>query len=186
VPGQLKIDEQALVEKVIAGDRLAFTRLVEPLVPRLLATAQRILGSQAEAEDAVQNALASAWIARSRLDPARPASPIFTTITLNKCRDRLRRRKAARFLVFGGNHNLELAWDDTPSAEDEVADRQALEQTYAGIQHLPTRLQEALVLVTIDGRSQSEAAELLGTTEKAIETRIYRARKTLREKLGFA
>ncbi len=185
VPGQLNIDEQQLVEKVIAGDRLAFTQLVKPLVPRLLATALRMLGSKTEAEDAVQNALASAWIARSRLDSARPALPILTTITLNKCRDRLRRRKAAGFLGYGVDHRADFAQNASPSPEIEAADRQTLQRTYTEIQKLPVRLQEALVLVTLDGRSQSEAAELLGVTEKAIETRIYRARKSLRKKLGF-
>ena len=53
------------------------------------------------------------------------------------------------------------------------------------IERLPVKLREALVLVTIDGRSQREAAELLGVTEKTIETRIYRARQRLREKLDF-
>ncbi|WP_442955459.1 RNA polymerase sigma factor [Parasphingorhabdus sp.] len=51
------------------------------------------------------------------------------------------------------------------------------------ISNLPARLREALVLLTFDGQSQAEAATILGTTEKAIETRIYRARNRLREKL---
>ena len=48
---------------------------------------------------------------------------------------------------------------------------------------MPIRLREALVLVSVEGRSQAEAAALLGTTEKAIETRIYRARNRLRERV---
>ncbi len=51
------------------------------------------------------------------------------------------------------------------------------------IERLPIRLSEALILVSIDGRSQAEAAELLGVSEKAIETRIYRARQKLRDRL---
>jgi RNA polymerase sigma-70 factor (ECF subfamily) len=74
---------------------------------------------------------------------------------------------------------------DQPDAETEIADRQALEEVSRAIEHLPIRLREALVLVTIDGRSQREAAELLGVTEKTIETRVYRARQRLREKLDF-
>ena len=74
---------------------------------------------------------------------------------------------------------------DAPDAESEIADRQALRQVSREIEHLPIRLREALVLVAIDGRSQREAAELLGVTEKTIETRVYRARQRLREKLDF-
>ena len=62
--GQPDSQEQALVAKVAAGDRRAFTELVEPLIPRLLATSLRMVGSHDEAEDVVQNALASAWFAR--------------------------------------------------------------------------------------------------------------------------
>ncbi|WP_034922515.1 RNA polymerase sigma factor [Erythrobacter sp. SD-21] len=175
--------ERELVARVVAGDRRAFTQLVEPLVPRLLATALRLLGTRDEAEDAVQNALASAWIARSRIDRSRSFLPLLTTITLNKCRDKLRRRKAADFLGFGRASMPELASDPAPSPETEAVDRQLLEQTRSEIRRLPLRLREALILVAIDGRSQSEAAELLGISAKAVEALVYRARKILREKL---
>lgn len=182
--GQPDSQEQALVAKVAAGDRRAFTQLVEPLIPRLLATSLRMLGAHDEAEDVVQNALASAWIARARLDPARPVLPFLTTITLNKCRDKLRRRKAAQFLGFGKASMPELASDPAPSPETETVDRQLLQKTHAEIQRLPLRLREALILVSIDGRSQSEAADILGISEKAVETLVYRARKLLKEKIS--
>jgi len=184
VQGQPDSQEQALVAKVAAGDRRAFTELVEPLIPRLLATSLRMLGAHDEAEDVVQNALASAWIARARLDPARPVLPFLTTITLNKCRDKLRRRKAAQFLGFGRASMPELASDPAPSPETETVDRQLLQKTHAEIQRLPLRLREALILVSIDGRSQSEAADILGISEKAVESLVYRARKVLKEKIS--
>lgn len=182
--GQPTSRERELVAKVVAGDRRAFTELVEPFIPRLLATSQRMLGVHDQAEDAVQNALASAWIVRARLDPARPVLPFLTTITLNKCRDKLRRRKAAQFLGFGNAAILDLASDTAPSPEIEAVDRQLLQRTHAEIQRLPLRHREALILVAIDGRSQSEAADLLGISEKAVEALVYRARKTLREKVS--
>lgn len=144
-----------------------------------------MLGSSEEAEDAVQTALASTWIARAKLDPAQPVAAYLTIITLNKCRDRLRRRKAARFLSLGVFDADLPVVADTPDAETETGDRQSLERVSREIERLPMKLREALVLVTIDGRSQREAAELLGVTEKTIETRIYRARQRLREKLDF-
>lgn len=171
--------------KVVAGDRRAFAQLVEPLIPKLMATAQRMLGSNDEAEDSVQNALASAWIARATFDPDRPALPFLTTIMLNKCRDRLRRKRAAWFLGFGYGSMPELVSDPAPSPETETVDRQLLDKTHAEIQKLPLRLREALILVAIEGRSQADAAELLGISEKALESLVYRARKTLRRKLAI-
>jgi RNA polymerase sigma-70 factor (ECF subfamily) len=186
VLGQPDSQEQALVAKVAAGDRRAFTELVEPLIPRLLATSLRMVGARDEAEDVVQNALASAWIARTRLDPARPLLPFLTTITLNKCRDKLRRRKAAQFLGFGKDSMPELASDPSPSPETETVDRQLLQKTHTEIQRLPVRLREALILVAFDGRSQSEVADIMGVSEKAVESLLYRARKALKEKVPRA
>lgn len=178
--------ESDLIDRVKSGERRAFDRLVEPHAPRLLALARRLLASTPEAEEAVQNALASVWINRRRLEAGRPVSGYLTTITLNKCRDRLRRRRAANFLGFGHGMEEAIAPDDAPDPESAAADREDLSRVRQAIERLPVRLREALVLVTIDGRSQREAADLLGVTEKTVETRIYRARNRLREKLGVS
>lgn len=177
--------ETDLVEKVRSGDKVAFGQLVEPHLPRLLGLARRMLGAGEEAEDALQNALASTWVARAKLDPAKPVAAYLTTVTLNKCRDRLRRRKVARFLGFGQVETDMQVAADQPDPETEIADRQALEQVSRAIDRLPIRLREALILVAIDGCSQREVAELLGVTEKTIETRVYRARQRLRERPDF-
>lgn len=177
--------DRKLVQKVISGDRAAFGRLARSEIGRLIKLAQRLLNSTSEAEDAVQDALASVWLARRRLDPARPIGPFLTTTTLNKCRDRLRRRKLTG---FWGQHTpldeLNLP-DNGPDPETSAIDRDALRSLQREIERLPVRLREALVLVVIDGRSHDEAAHLLGVSEKAVETRIYRARKRLREKPRF-
>ncbi|RKF22649.1 RNA polymerase sigma factor [Altericroceibacterium spongiae] len=179
-------NEADLIEQVKAGQRRAFDRLVEPHAPRLLALARRMLASTSEAEEAVQNALASVWINRRRLDSGRPVGGYLTTVILNKCRDRLRRRKAASFLGFGQGLEEAVAPDDAPDPENSALDRQELARVKLEIERLPVRLREALVLVAIDGRSQREAAELLGVSEKTVETRVYRARNRLREKLEFS
>jgi RNA polymerase sigma factor (sigma-70 family) len=52
------------------------------------------------------------------------------------------------------------------------------------INDLPQKLKEALILFSIEERSQKEVAELLETTPKTVELRVYRARTRLREALG--
>lgn len=177
--------ERELLNRARSGSKSAFGQLVEPHLPRLLSLARRMLGSADDAEDALQTALASVWLARARLDPEKPAAPWLTTVTLNKCRDRLRRRKAAQLIGLGNADITKSLSADAPGPDVEVADREMLAKTARAIEHLPVKLREALVLVTIDGRSQGEAAALLDVTEKTIETRIYRARKRLRERLDF-
>ncbi|RYD90174.1 MAG: RNA polymerase subunit sigma-24, partial [Sphingomonadales bacterium] len=48
---------------------------------------------------------------------------------------------------------------------------------------LPLALREPLILRTIEGLSQAETAEVLGISQKAVETRLYRARMKLQENL---
>jgi len=106
-----------------------------------------------------------------------------TTVVLNKCRDRLRKRKTARFFGLGAESETLAIVDDSPDPQEIAMQRQELRMLLEQIERLPIRLREALILVSIDGRSQAEAAELLGVSEKAIETRIYRARQKLRDRL---
>lgn len=178
--------EEALIRQTAKGSRTAFGALVQPHLSRLIVLATRMLSSSHQAEDALQDALASVWLARHRLRPDRPIGPFLTTVTLNKCRDRLRKRKAAQFFgLDDGQSTLELP-DSSPGPESAAASREELRRLQAEMEKLPIRLREALVLVAIDGRSQAEAASLLGVSEKAIETRVYRARKQLRERLGIS
>lgn len=177
--------ERDLIAKASEGSRAAFSQLVQPHLPRLMVLAQRMLGSSDEAEDALQNAVASAWMARSRLDPDKPIAAFLTTVTLNKCRDRLRRRKAARLFGLEWTDSVQSVAYSSPGPEAEAVDRDLMQRTVSAIDRLPVHLREVLVLVTVDGRSQADAAGLLGVSEKTVETRIYRARKRLRERLDI-
>jgi len=141
-----------------------------------------MLGNDSDAQDAVQNALASAWIALPRFDLDRPFSPWITTILINKSRDALRSRRFSSFFNFGSETEIADLPDAEPDQERQLAANQLLALVQREITRLPARLKEPFVLVTFDGRSQGEAAQILGISEKAVETRIYRARKRLREK----
>ena len=172
--------DEALVSQARAGNKRAFSQLVEHETGRLLALGTRMLSSPSQAEDVVQDSLASVWLTRHRLD--KPIGPYLTTVVLNRCRDRLRRRKVAGFFGLSGDDELHSIADDLPGPETSAVSREELNRVQAEIARMPVRLREALVLVTIEGRSQAEAADLLGTTEKAIETRVYRARNRLKER----
>lgn len=174
--------ETTLVELTSKGSKQAFSALVEPHIDRLIALAARMLGSPSQAEDAVQDGLASVWVTRHRLDPGKAIGPYLTTIVLNRCRDRLRRRKVADFFGFAGTDEVYSIADAAPDPESLAASSEELRLVEAEIGRLPLRLREALLLVSVEGFSQAEAAQLLGTTEKAIETRVYRARNRLKER----
>ena len=108
-----------------------------------------------------------------------------STIAINKCRDWGRKRAVRRFFSFASpiGGEAEAVPDDQVPLDDAAADRQELVRVTRAIATLPVNLKEPLVLRTIEGLSQAETAGVLGISEKAVETRLYRARAKLLEKL---
>jgi RNA polymerase sigma-70 factor (ECF subfamily) len=148
-----------------------------------------ILGNVANPEDAldlVQETFVSAHGALGRYDAQRPMAAWLARIALNKCRDWGRRRAVRRFFSLARpiDEVADGIADERASPDIEAADRQELARLSRAIADLPTSLREPLVLCSIDGMSQAEAAEILDISEKAVETRIRRARIRLGEVLG--
>lgn len=168
----------------LAGRQAAFAEIVrrhkEPL-HRLVA---RIIGDDHEALDIVQEAFVAAHRALRSYDMARPMRAWLSRIAINKARDWRRRRAVRRLIsvILPIDHAAD-ATDDSPSIETQAADRQELGSVATAIAALPGNLRETLVLRTIEGLSQAETAETLGVSEKAVETRLYRARQKLAERM---
>jgi len=171
----------------LAGRRLAFAELMrrhrEPIYRVILGN----VGDPDEALDLVQESFVAAWRALARYDSARPMRAWLTTIALNKCRDWSRRRAVRRF--FARALPLDVAAeraDERASPHDEAQGRAELARVAQAIADLPAALREVLVLRTVEGIGQAEAAAMLGVTEKAVETRLRRARMRLAEVLATA
>ncbi len=113
----------------------------------------------------------SAWLAR---------------IALNKSRDWARRRAVRRMLGLATpvEEIAELHADDQPLQDVQASDRAELNRLARAVAQLPSSQREPLVLCAVDGLSQAEASEVLAISEKAVETRIRRARLTLAQLLG--
>ncbi|AIT79187.1 RNA polymerase sigma factor [Novosphingobium pentaromativorans] len=180
--GETLEDEKRIVASARIGGRAAFDQLARHYAPGLLVLAERMMGNSADGEDAVQDALAAAWLALRQFDQKRPLGPWLATITMNKCRDGLRRRRLALFFHIDGSEQDYVIPDDRPGQERELVSRQELARVKREISLLPQKFREPFVLVALESYSQAEAAQILGISEKAVETRIYRARNSLKEK----
>jgi RNA polymerase sigma-70 factor (ECF subfamily) len=174
-----------LAALALAGQQDAYRELLarhrEPVFRLVRAT----IGDPHEALDLTQETFIAAFAALARYDLERPFSLWVKRIALNRCRDWARRRKVRSF--FTRASPLEDAFDvfdDAVPADVQAADRAELARVTAAMARLPARLREALVLRTVDGLSQAEAAELLSVSAKTIETRLYRARTKLKSLLG--
>lgn len=174
--------DAALVRGVLAGDAQAARGLVERHRDSVYRLARTATGDAEEAFDITQEAFLAAFGALSRYDPARPFRGWIAAIALNKCRDRIRRRRVRRFLGLALPDNAaEWIADDGPSPEMQAASRDELAATARAIADLPSALKEVLILRTVEGMNQKETAEALGISAKAVETRLYRARAKLAE-----
>lgn len=169
----------------LAGRQAAFAEILRRYRQPVFRLVRAFVGNGEDALDVTQEAFVAAHQALARYDPDRPMQAWLTTIAVNKSRDWARKRAVRRFLSFGMPDDDRVAAipDDQPGPDESAADRQQLARVRRAIATLPANLKEPLVLRTIEGLSQAETAELLGISQKAVETRLYRARARLIEKL---
>ena len=174
-----------LAALALAGRQTAYRELLARHREAVFRLVRATIGESAEAIDVTQETFISAFAALKRYDPDRPFIAWLKRIALNKCRDWARRRTVRSFFTRAVplEDALSIA-DDAALADTQAADRAELARVSAAITRLPARLREVLLLRAVDGLSQAEAADVLGVTEKAIETRLYRARAKLEEMLG--
>jgi RNA polymerase sigma factor (sigma-70 family) len=132
-----------------------------------------VLGNHADAEDVTQTTFVNALRALERGESPRNPSGWLIAIAQNVVRQRWR-QAASR------PAEVELVQDvpDTPEEPDVE-----LDELVRALQRIPPTQREALVLRELEGRSYNEIAELLGLTTSALETLLFRARRSLAEEL---
>ena len=167
----------------IAGRQAAFAEIMRRYRQPIFRLARAFVGEVDEALDLVQETFVAAHQAMPRYDTQRAMRAWLSTIAVNKCRDWARKRAVRRFFSFAAalDEQAETIADDQVAVDDAAADRQELAKVTRAIAALPMNLREPLVLRTIEGLSQAETAEVLGISQKAVETRLYRARARLIE-----
>ena len=165
----------------IAGRQAAFAEIMNRYRQPIFRLIRASVGDAEEALDLTQESFISAYQALARYDPDRPMRAWLSTIAINKCRDWGRKRRVRRFLTLGGalGAEAERVADDRVAADVAASDREELERVAKAIADLPANLREPLVLRTIEGLSQADTASILGISQKAVETRLYRARAKL-------
>ncbi len=163
--------DDRLIAWVRRGDATAFEILYDRHVRELLSFCRYMLGSQADAEDAVQSTFASAHRALLADDRAIDLRPWLFTIARNACLSTLRGRRPVSEVAD--------AW---PSREDPVAQveqREDMRQVIETLQELPEAQRTALVLSELHGFSQSEIGTLLGVRPEQVKSYVYQARTNL-------
>ncbi len=133
-----------------------------------------VLGDTADAEDITQTTFVNALGALERGEQPRKPTNWLITIAHNLIRQRFRQQ---------ATRPREVELDrDVPAAE--VGDEgPSIDDLVRALQRIPPPQREALVLREMEGRSYKEISEILGVSQAALETRIFRARRSLAEEL---
>ena len=179
-PAGDRADERRLIERVLAGDRVAARRLYEAHVGRVHRAAYRIVGDEMLAQECTQEAFVRAF---ARLDRFRGDSALGTWLTrialsvsLNAVRRR--RRVDGRELALDAVEATRLAAAE-PGMEPDLRARIA-----EAIDALPEIYRTVVVLHDVEGYTHAEIGDLLGVPEGTCKTRLFVARRRLREMLA--
>lgn len=175
-------DDGTLAGRALAGHQSAYGALMRRHRDAVWRLARGHVGDPDEALDITQETFVAAFAALARYDVARPFRVWIARIALNKCRDWARRRAVRRLFAFARPIDAALEFaDPDASPEETLHSQRELSRIHAAITALPATLKDVLLLRTIEAMSQADTAEVLGITEKAVETRLYRARARLAE-----
>ena len=173
-----------------SGDDLALNELMERWQKPLVGFILRYAGNEQDALDLAQETFVRVFESRDRYEPRSKFSTWLFAIATNLCRNLARWRERHPTVTLHGTgeeddatlENTLPATGDTPP--DNAERKDLASAVREAIQTLPNDLKTVVLLFEYHEQGYEEIAASLGCSPKAVETRLYRARQFLREKLA--
>ena len=181
--------DRADMERLIAGHDAALNDLMERHAKPVFHFLCRMLGNEDDANDLAQETFVRVFKSRGSFRAEQKFSTWLFTIAANLARNHFRwRARHPNISLDAQNPETEQSLGSTLPANNPAPNEQALAAERAkavrvAVGKLPEDLREAMVLCEWEERSVAEAAAILETTPKAVESRLYRARQILRARL---
>ncbi len=175
--------DEVLLSRIATGDKQAFNSLYQRYKPKVFGTAFHYLQDSHDAEELAQDVFVELYHSASKYNArAAPGTWIYR-ITVNKCLDKLRYRKAKKRLAFithffqPGTHG-DIAVPDNADMPGQAEDLRLL---YQYLDRLPVNQRTALILTQIQELSIKETAAIMNNSPKAVESLTQRAKANLRK-----
>ena len=183
-PARDELDAE-LMRALAEGDDLALNHLMDAWSQPLISYLMRLTGSHATACDLAQESFVRVHRHRLQYRASQKFSTWLFAVATNLARNhaRWRSRHPVALTEPENLRELPIAGSSTSPDQQAVANER-LAAVKQAVSELPHDLREVLILSTWHGLSHTEIARVQDTTEKAVEVRLYRARKLLREMLG--
>lgn len=178
------------LEALQAGDRAEFARLVDAYSTQIYRLALKMLGTEQDAEDVLQNTFMKALQSIGTFEGRSSLSTWLYRIAVNEALMLLRRQKPTIPVAMEYEDDEDELQHPTQFTdwcclpEEELLSDESKQHLDQAIRRLPERLQVVFLLRDIEGLSIRETSEALGLTETAVKTRLLRARLNLREQLS--
>jgi len=179
--------DEELVARATAGDQDSFNQLVARWERPIYALAYRTLGREEEARDVVQEAFLRAYRGLKGFKGEAKFSSWLYRITLNLCRDWIRRERRAPIVqVPEGVDPVDLAdaqVSPSESVEDLVGRREMSQAVAKAMAELPEEQRVAIMLKEYHGLTFQEIADQLDCPLSTVKTRLYQGLSVLRRRL---
>ncbi len=176
--------EARLVERIAEGSSEALSELYDQYSSLLLALSRRVLGSQEEAEDVLQEVFVQVWRQAHRYDSKRSSvSTWLSLITRSRSIDRLRSRNVQDKTAQAA-HEENPPGDASPEGASNVLERERRLRLRTELAELPKEQRQVLELAFYKGMTQSEIAASTGIPLGTVKTRTLLAMRKLKKALG--
>lgn len=169
-------EDSVVIERCRTGDADGFRTLVERYESEAVAHALAIVANREDALEAVQDSFVDAWRALERFDVTRRFYPWFYVILRNRCFKLLELRNRRPEVTSLSGEAMEFV--RSTSAQERMTE---LQDT---LMALSAEDREIILLKHIDGLTCEELAERLEIPAGTVMSRLYHARRRLREKLA--
>jgi len=176
-------EDRKLVEKSRAGDKAAFSLLVQKYEQTVAAAVIGMLGHGADAEDVGQNVFIRFYKALDDFRGEAALGTYLTRIAINLSLNELKRRQRMNlFFVKKSADSYEPDIKDKQNRQDEYDTKQAVNHA---LQQLEPKFRSVVVLRMLQGYSTKETAEILKLPLGTVLSRLSRAQEKLKELLNY-
>lgn len=177
--GMIQIDDDIL-EKCKKGDKSAFREVVKSYQKLLFSLSFKMLRSEDEAKDVVQETFIKVWQHIDSYDNTRKFTTWIYTIATRLCLDRLKAVKN----VLQVSDNVEIIREFADDASKTLENSELADVINALVADLSPKQQAVFTLVCLENLETSEVEKITGLSPDKIKSNLYVARQTIRQKLN--
>ena len=191
IPATAEDQDRADMAQLVAGHDAALNDLMERHAEKLFHYLVRSLQNEEDAADLAQETFVRVYQSHAKFDANHKFTTWLYVIATNLVKSRYRYRTRHPQVSLDAENEAtgesfrESVPEQNPTPSESLQGAERAEAVRSAVEQLPEDLRTPLILAEYEELSHAEIGVILACTPKAVETRIYRARKLLRENLGW-